>query len=246
MDLRFRTYVAELLGTFALVFVGAGTVCATFLTSLPPLDVTAIALAEGFTLAVVLTVTFPVSPGCLNPAITLMLWVFKRLDFRQTLTLIIVQLLGATLAGLALRLLFADGVLQAARFGAPHLKALLDRDQLVTLPALGTGIAVEAGLTFLVTCAVFATLLDRRGPRVGGLLVGLAQAAVVLFGFRLTGAAANPARWFGPAVVSGQYPDAWIYIVGPVLGTLAAAFLYTLLVLHPQEREAEAPIEHLA
>ena len=105
MDLRFRSYLAELLGTFALVFLGAGTVCATFLKSPPPLlaslpllDVTGIALAEGFTLAVLLTVLFPLAPGCLNPAITLTLWVCKRLDLRQALALILAQLLGATLA----------------------------------------------------------------------------------------------------------------------------------------------------
>jgi glycerol uptake facilitator-like aquaporin len=143
------------------------------------------------------------------------------------------------LAGLALRLLFADGVLQAARFGAPHLKALLDHDA-VTLRGLATGTAVEAGLTFLVTCAAFATLIDRRGPRLGGVAVGLAQAAVILVGFRLTGGAANPARWFGPAfwqltlpgtVLPGPLADHTVYWVGPAVGALVGGIFYSAVIL---------------
>ena len=122
MDNKLRMYLAELVGTFALVLVGAGTVCAADLTGLPALPVTALALAEGFTLAAVLTATFHVSTGCLNPAITIMLWVFKRIDNVQAGWLVLMQLLGATLAGLLLRLMFRtdrEDVLVKMRMGAP-------------------------------------------------------------------------------------------------------------------------------
>lgn len=242
MDNRIRAYFAELLGTFILVLVGAGTVCASGLTR-PPLPLTVPALAEGFTLAAILTVTFHVSTGCLNPAITLTLWVFKRLDTAPAVWLIVMQLLGAALAGLVLRLLFPSAVLVEMHLGTPHLTALRQEGPLEVRQLLG-GTAFELFLTCLVTLAAFASLFDRRAPRLGGLIVGLAQSAVVLFGWRFTGGSANPARWFGPAVWEGTLPatsqPSWlaetvIYAGGPILGALVAAALYVKLILPPEK-----------
>jgi MIP family channel proteins len=250
MDPRPRTYLAELIGTFLYVFVGAGTVCATYLTrDAPALDVTGIALAEGFALAVVLTAVLALSPGCLNPAITLMLWVFQRLGRAQTVALIGMQLLGALLAGLVLRLLFADDVLREAHLGTPHLKAFLGPDRALLFGSLVSGVGLETCLTFLVTLAFFASVVDPRGPRLGGVLVGLAQAAVILLGYRLTGGAANPARWFGPALWEStlHYPptenplgDHMVYWAGPVVGALLAGFFYSALILPPAKGKGPA------
>lgn len=243
MDAKLRMYLAELIGTFVLVFVGAATVCASQLASEPRLGVTAIALAEGCALAVLLTATFAVSPGCLNPAVPLMLWVFKRLEGMQTVVLIFMQLVGAVLAGLAVRYCFAVDVLRAADLGTPHLKAFVGSNNVVTIGSLLSGIGVETVCTFLVVVAIFATLLDRRAPQLGGIVVGLAQAAVILVGFRLTGGAANPARWFGTVVwqltVPNQpgspFADHTVYWVGPVLGALLGGFFYTAVVLPPEK-----------
>jgi glycerol uptake facilitator-like aquaporin len=104
---------------------------------------------------------------------------------------------------------------------------------------------LEAGFAFVVTMAAFATLIDRRAPRLGGLGVGMAQVAVTLFGYHLTGGAANPARWFGPALwqlnVAGlamEHPlgDHAVYWVGPILGALAAGVLYVKLILPPEKK----------
>lgn len=242
MDPKLRTYLAEFVGTFLFVLVGAGTVCAWDLTGLPRLSVTSLALAEGFTLAVALTVTSYVSTGCLNPAITVMLWVFKRLDNAQAGWLILMQFLGATLAGLVLRLMCSLEVLKEMRLGAPYLKAFAPESAGLGAPQLVSGTAFELFLGCLVTLAAFATLFDRRSPRLGGLIVGLAQAAAVLFGYRFTGGSANPARWFGPAVwetTVGLRPawlaEAVIYVGGPVLGALLAAVLYVNLILPPEK-----------
>jgi aquaporin Z len=245
MDNKLRMYLAELIGTFMLVLVGAGTVCAAGLAS-PPLSVTALALAEGFTLAAVLTATFHVSTGCLNPAITIMLWVFKRIDSAQAGWLVLMQLLGGALAGLVLRLLFAEGVLADMHMGAPYLKAFNPDNDTIGLSRLISGTAFELFLACLVTLAAFATLFDRRAPRLGGLIVGLAQVAAVLFGYRFTGGSANPARWFGPALweatVHGATQPSWlaetvIYAGGPILGALLAAVLYVNLILPPRKEE---------
>jgi glycerol uptake facilitator-like aquaporin len=179
MDQKLRTYLAELVGTFVVVLVAAGTVCASQLTWIPPLDVTGIALAYGFAYAVVLTVIYPLSAGCLNPAVTLMLWVFRRLESRPTAVLIAMQLLGSALAGLVLRLAFdPKGVLVPARLGTPHLSpAFVQVGEPFSLGSLVSGTGWELFFGFLVTLALLATLLDPRAPRQGGILAGLAQAA---------------------------------------------------------------------
>ncbi len=251
MDTRLRMYLAELVGTFLVVLVGAGTICASYLPVYEPRyysvgGVTlAAALSYGIALAVAVSASFHLSPGCCNPAITLALFVNRRLDFGRMLALIVVQLLASFLAGLTLRGLFGDSLLIESRMGSPHLKALLGPSDTITLGALAAGAGVELILTFFVTLAAFVTLFDRRTPRLGGFGLGLAQIAAVLFGFHLTGGAANPAMWFGPAIwqLSLSMPpairplgDHVVYWLGPILGALAASIFYTVVVM-PEERK---------
>jgi glycerol uptake facilitator-like aquaporin len=101
------------------------------------------------------------------------------------------------------------------------------------------GIAVEAVLTMVLLFAVFGTAVDPRGPRIGGFAIGLAVAADVLVGGPLTGAAMNPARWLGPAVVAGAYADWYVWWVGPLLGAAAAALVYRLF-LRPESPVRDA------
>jgi aquaporin Z len=245
MDKNLRANLAELFGSFLLVFFAAGTACAAHLTGDHQLESVGVALATGLTLAVVLTATFPVSPGCLNPALTLTFWVFKRLEGRRAAALIAMQLMGGVLAGLVIRKSFAESVLLSAHCGTPHLTPALTSEGVTTLSLL-SGVGIEVLLTYLVTVAVFATLLDPRAPRLGGLIVGLAQAAVVLFGYRLTGGSANPARWFGPVVWEltlkpagadgpGPLADHAVYWAGPALGALLGAFVYTAVLQSPEK-----------
>jgi MIP family channel proteins len=242
MDTRLRAYLAEFLGTFVLVYFGAGVICAFYLPSNPlRVEVTGIALAEGFALAVLLSTTYLVSGGCLNPAIALMLYVYRRYDRTQLIFLIAVQLLGAVVAGLALRLTFTDAVLVPARFGTPHLMPSLLVEGSVALSSRFTGVCLEILFTALLTVAVFVSLVDRRGPQVGGVLVGMTQAAIILFGYYLTGGAANPARWFGPLVWQATLPggirwdDHMVYWAGPILGALVGALLYSAIIGPPEQ-----------
>jgi glycerol uptake facilitator-like aquaporin len=249
MDVKLRMYLAELFGTFVVVLIGAGAVCSTF--QVDPRYyyaiggiIVAAALAYGFALAVAVSFTSYLSPGCCNPAITLALFVMRKLERGPTLGLIGMQLLGSFLAGLALRSLFSETVLADAHMGTPHLRSVLS-DGAVTLGGLAIGVVVEMLCTFVVTLAAFANLIDRRAPRLGGIGVGLAQVAVVLFAFHLTGGAANPARWFGPALwqlslgsLAGTRPlaDHAVYWLGPIVGALAAAVLYVWLILPPEKK----------
>ncbi len=250
MDFKPRPYLAELLGTFVLVFVGAGTVCADYRTESgqPWIGLAGIALAQGCATAAALTFSTLDGPGgLLNPAFTLMLWVAKRLDGVRVLGFIVAQLAGAALAGLAVRSVFGGGIVATeARLGTPHLmRPLLDADGNVPIASIFAGIGLEALFTAIVAFAAFATLIDPRRPRQGGIGVGIAQTAVVLLGYGLTGGSANPARWFGPAVwqttvpalataVPPPFADHTAYWVGPVLGALLGGVLYTAFVLPPE------------
>jgi aquaporin Z len=250
MDSRLRMYLAELLGTYLVVVLGAGALCSSYL---PAADsryysvggvTLAVALADGLALAVVVSATCAVSPGCCNPAITLSLFVNRRLELARTLLLVGVQLLGSFLAGLTLRGLYSADLLVDARMGAPHLRGLLGPGDEVTLGGLAAGVGVEFLLAAFLAVAAYATLLDRppqERPRPGlpALGLGLAKVVVVLFGFHLTGGAANPARWFGPAVwelslampgVRRPLGDHPVYWVGPVFGALAGTVAYGVLL----------------
>ena len=253
MDRNLRSSFAEMLGTFLLVYVGAGTVCAFYLpaSSTWHPEVTGIALAEGSILAILLTCTTLISDGCCNPAITLMLYVFKRYDLGRTVTLIVVQLLGAVLAGLCLRLTFSDAVLMPARLGTPHLTEalmpLVDGKPTITMGSVFSAVLLEAFFTAVVTLAILASLVDKRGPRVGGVLVGMAQMLVVLFGFYLTGGKTNPARWFGPVIWQATLPtgiqlaDNTVYWAGPIVGALGGAIVYSALFGLPERRTDASP-----
>ena len=97
----------------------------------------------------------------------------------------------------------------------------------------GKAVLIEAVLTFFLVFVVYGTLIDERGPfsKIAGLPIGFVVTFGFLAGGPLTGAAMNPARWFGPALVSGSWTDWWVYIVGPLTGAILAAAVYWLAFL---------------
>jgi aquaporin Z len=245
-----RAYVVELLGTFGLVFFAAGVVCVHWMTT--PLDqnpgtaallglqpgLAGIALTQGLILAVLLSVTVPVSGGYLNPAVAIVLWLTGRLDTRRAPWLIGAQLLGSVLGALCLNYLFAGAVLRDARLGTPHLNTSVFPAPEGILPggALVTGLLVELILTFFVVLAMFGIREEAPYAGLRSVTAGLAWTAAVFVGFPLTGAATNPARWFGPALMElalpaprlgtpGPFSDAWVYTAGPILGAFLAGLV---------------------
>jgi MIP family channel proteins len=242
MDKILRAYLAELAGTFVLVFLCAATACVAQMGDGPPLGLVGIALAQGCVLAALLSATTLVSEGCLNPAVTLALWVTKRFEGGRTLAMLAVQLIGAVAAGGVVCAVFKEQVLSHAYAGTPHLRALGD----LSVGDLLIGVALETAFTFLLTLTIFATIFDPRRPRLGGTVAGLALTASVLIGWNLTGAALNPARWLGPALwqrtiptLEGQpvFADHPVYWMGPVLGALLASIVYAG-VISPSEKES--------
>jgi glycerol uptake facilitator-like aquaporin len=247
MDRNLRPFLAEWIGTFAFVFVSAGAFCTSQLAlgaERPQLSQLSIALASGLILIAALAGTVAISGGLLNPAITLTLWVFKRIEGSRALWLIGAQLLGGFSAGLALRLMFAAPVLEEARFGTPHLNLPAFGGVVRGEPSLAmllSGIGIEFTLTFLFTFVIYTTLLDSRAPQLGVLGPGLAQSALMLMGFSLTGASLNPARWLGPVLwertlIPEALRDHSPYWIGPVFGALVAGLLGEFLLRPGAER----------
>src|SRR2546428_3264188 len=184
-----KPLIAELVGTFAFVFIGAGSIITNVLTR-GELGLLGIALAHGLALAIMITVFAATSGGHINPAVTIGFLVTRRIAPLLGLLYIVAQLVGATLAGLLLRVVFPQAVWQAARLGTPNLAPGV---------SFGLGVFIEAVLTFFLLLAVFGTAVDPRAPKIGGFGIGLTVAAGILGGGALTGAAMHPAIALGPA-----------------------------------------------
>ena len=246
MDKLLRPCIAEMVGTFMLCFIGAGAICTTGVTSGGDnAGLLGVAIAHGLALAIGVTATMNISGGHLNPAITIMLWVYKKIDNDKALFYILAQLLGSLIAGGLLMLLFREAA-SATHLGTPHIN-----NEILTTKSTGfwsryevpaTAIGIEAVLTFLLAFAVLATAVDPRAPKVGGFAIGLTIAADILVGGPITGAAMNPARAFGPGIWdAGAF--GWdifqrsqvVYWIGPIVGALAAGGLYFKFIL-PDEK----------
>jgi aquaporin Z len=223
-----RHFIAELIGTFGLVFVGGASIMATSAHTESPL--LAVAVAHGLILSIMVTATMRIS-GHLNPAVTLGFLAARRIEPLMAMLYIVAQLLGALLAAYALKALFPHDVATATRLGGQSLAVDVTFAQ---------GIFAEAIATFFLVFAVFGTAVDPHAPKVGGFAIGLTVAADILAIGPLTGASMNPARSLGPAVVSGQYEAQGVYWIGPILGGLAAALLYDTLFL----RRGKEPVGH--
>ncbi|MFM8176464.1 MAG: MIP/aquaporin family protein [Candidatus Limnocylindrus sp.] len=214
----FAPLAAEAIGTFLFFVVGGGAVIADAQTG-GAVGLLGIALAHGFALATLATAFGPISGGQFNPAITIALWLIGRVRTVEGLRYIAAQLVGAVGAGLALKLAFGgfDGEPSVYGFSGGAVPTL----------SMGAGtpllIGVEAVLTAVLAFAVLLTAVDSRAPRLGALYIGFAVTADIMVGAPLTGAAMNPARWFGPALVFGDFSGAIVYIAGPIIGATLAA-----------------------
>ena len=211
---------AEAVGTFLFFFVGAGAVILTVHAEGAG-GLVGVALAHGLALAVLVSALGAVSGAHFNPAVTAAVVISGHMAASRAALYVAAQLVGAVAAGLALRAVFPAASWEPVALGTPAVD-----------PSIGVGaaIAIEAVLTVLLVLAVFGTAIDRRAPKLGGLAIGLAVTADILMGGPLTGAAMNPARWFGPAVASGTYADWYVWWIGPLIGAAVAAVLYRLVL----------------
>ena len=227
--------VAELVGAFTLVFIGAGSIA---VAAQGGGALVTVALAHGLAIAVMVSAVGHISGGHFNPAVTLGFLVTGRMTVALAWVYWIAQLLGAVLGALLLSWLVPNALTDPVNLGAPALG-------LGT--GAGAGMVIEAILTFFLVWVVFATAADPRGTftSIAGLAIGLTIALDICMGGPLTGAAMNPARAFGPELVDGDWTDAWVWYVGPLLGGAIAALAYQWLYLRPGSPGIVTPADGL-
>src|SRR5438270_268819 len=159
-----------------------------------------------------------------NPAVTIGVWVTKRINTAETLLYWAAQLIGGTVAAFILKAVIPDDTWRAVALGTPELA----RDFPV-----GAGMALEAVATFFLVLVVFATAVDERGAfkAISGFGIGLTITMGILTAGPLTGAALNPARAFGPALAAMHWAHHGVYWIGPLAGGFLAGLLYDTLYL---------------
>lgn len=212
-----KAALAESIGTFTLIFIGAGSILADAMTG-GKVGITGIALAHGLAIAVMVSAAGHLSGGHFNPAVTAAFLIAGRQPVDRGIAYIIAQFTGASVAAFILTAVFPETTRQAVHLGTPGLGEGI---------TAGTGIVVEAVLTFLLVFVIFGVAVDPRGSgAVAGLVIGFVIVMDILAGGALTGAAMNPARAFGPALFSNFWDGHYVYWVGPILGGAVAALIY--------------------
>jgi MIP family channel proteins len=214
--------IAELVGTFILVFGGTAVAVGAILsrpTAGAAYDSLAVALAFGLALAVVVAAIGHVSGAHVNPAVTVGMAATGKFPWNYVPHYVGAQLLGAVLGALATWVSFGGvGARSEAKLAA-------------TYPAQGVGdlqaFVVEVLITFILVFVVMAVATDGRAPAaIAPIAVGFALAVGVFIAGPVTGGSVNPARSLGPMVVATDFTSVWLYIVGPIVGGVLGALLY--------------------
>lgn len=224
-DNMVRAALAEVVGTFILVFTGTAAATATLLgreTVGEPYDSLAVALAFGLALVAIVAAIGHVSGAHVNPAVTLGLAATRKFPWNYVPVYVGAQLLGAILGALATWISYGAGARSEANLAA-------------TFPAEGVNdlqaLVVEFLITFILVFVVCSVATDERVPAaVAPVAVGFALASGIFIVGPVTGGAVNPVRALGPMIVAGNFDGAWVYLIAPILGGIAAAFLYDRLI----------------
>jgi MIP family channel proteins len=226
-----RPLVAEMIGPFALVFIGAGAIMtATGQGWSDGGTLAVVALAHGLAIGLMVAAAGHISGGHYNPAVTISLWIGGKIGLIKSVAYIVAQLTGAVIAALLLRYIYPEAIRDAANFGVPGIKYAHAGDPLVIGRA--RGFLIEVVATFFLVYVICGTAVDSRGAHaIASLAIGLTITMDILMAGPLTGAAMNPARHFGPALVQGEWKDWWIYWAGPITGGVLASIVHNYILI---------------
>jgi MIP family channel proteins len=220
--------LAEFIGTFALIFIGAG---AGALNA----GLVGVAFAHGLVILGFAYAYGHISGTHINPAVTLGVWAAGKIDTARAGSYIVFQIAGGIVGALALRWVLGG---TGTGLGLTQLAQGLEvKGATITITPL-VGVVLEAILTFFLVNAVMNAGISGKATIPGGLAIGLTLTFCILMGGPLTGASLNPARSIGPAIAMENFNDLWVYLVGPVLGGVVAGLLYKTVF---EEREAGRP-----
>lgn len=236
-----KKFLAELIGTWMLVFIGAGSAAVTLLLAqgesftsdfgigigaLGGLgDWLAIGMAFGITVIAAIYIFGPISGCHINPAVTVALWATKRFPTRELIPYIVAQTIGAVLGALTLAVILGPRASMVGGLGAPGLFPGISATQAFVGEAVGT---------FILMLTIMGVAVDKDAPKGwAGLIIGLIVAGIIITLGNMTGSGINPARSVGPMIGNmfygagaGAISNAWIFIIAPLVGSVAAAFVF--------------------
>ena len=227
--------LAEFIGTFSFVFIGAGAAAVVGDgVGLP--GIVAIALAHG--LAIIAFAYGSVSGGHMNPAVTVGVLAAGAMSAGEAIGYIASQLIGGVAGALLLKTVLGGA---ATGLGTPALahNLALGATSLTVTPE--AGFMIEAVLAFFLVTVVLSTAVAGRAGSLAPLAIGMTLTFNILMGGALTGAPFNPARALGPMVATGNFSDAWLYVTAPIVGAIVAAILHTGLARLAHEGMAAEP-----
>jgi aquaporin TIP len=236
-----KKYVAEFIAAFFLVFAGTAAIVADQQLAVvlvrDSFGLLGVALAHGLALGVAIAAIGGISGGHANPAVSIAFYIARRLSAKDTAWYIVAQLMGGLFAALLVARVFTPEAVEATGSGVPALGPGTNLLQ---------GGLIEVVLTFMLGFVIWGVAVNPKGAKIiAPLAIGLTFTFGILAGGPFTGAAMNPARWFGPAVVSGQFANWPVWVLGPIVGALLASTVYELFFLEPEAPE-EVELEDLA
>lgn len=230
-----RAWFAEAIATYALVFFGPLSIilaAVVFGNGLSVPAIVMISLGHGAAIGLMVYTFGHVSGAHINPAVTISMLVTKRIGIKDGIAYIIFQLIGAIVAAASLKAILPDlgAKVNFGTQGGPS--ALLNHSAL-------SGLAVEIILTFFLVTVIFMTAVHKKAPAgMYGLAIGGMIFLIHLVGVPLTGASVNPARTFGPALISGYWDFHWIYWAGPIIGAIIAGLIMNYVFVKKAEQQA--------
>ena len=232
-----RPLIAEFIGPFALVFIGAGSIMLAYTQGYGNGGtLVMVALAHGLAIGLMIAAAGHISGGHYNPAVTVSMWLGGRMGAIKAVGYVVVQLAGAVVAALFLRYIFPAAVRDGTDFGVPTLAAAGANKYFIV--GRVHGLVIESILTFFLVMVINGTAVDKRGfGAIAPLAIGLTITMDILMGGPLTGAAMNPAREFGPALVHGEWSNWWVYWVGPIFGACVASVVQNYILMPKSSHE---------
>jgi len=231
-----RNWFAEAIATYALVFFGPLAIILSvvaFGDGLSIESIIMISLGHGAAIGLMVYAFGHISGAHINPAVTIPMMITKKISVADGIGYIIFQLIGAVVAAFSLKAILPE-IGAKVNFGTQGGPSELLNNSVMA------GITVEIILTFFLVTVIFLTAVHKKAPAgIHGISIGGMVFLLHLVGVPLTGASMNPARTFGPAVVSGFWELHWLYWVAPIIGGIIAGVIMNYIFVNNAEPETK-------
>ena len=210
---KMQQYLAEVLGTFALVCVGSFAIVSA--SAADTLGIVSIALGFGLALLIGLYAFGEVSGGHFNPAVSIAMYLDRRITMDDLIGYVVSQFIGAIAASLVVLIAFNDAAVAGTTTQSPDVWA---------------GVVVEFVFSALFVAVILHSTTSERSRGTALLAISLTLVAIHVAAIPISGASVNPARSFGPALVGTEFHDLWIYLIAPPIGAILGWIAYRVVV----------------